>query len=152
MSSNYTDIAKTWGNVPKEQILPDGSYKLRFLKASYIEAKQEDKSDRVNFSIQPREPLDDVPQDALDDLGEDYDVTQNRIYMSFFLERGADYARVADVLHKLGIDTPETEDIKDTLKRVNKQEANGFVTSRTYTRNDGSPQTENSVTAVEAIE
>lgn len=144
--SNYADIDKlSWDEIQEPKVVPDGSWLLRLRGASYQEAKEEGKSDRVMFVHQPREPMDDVDADALRALGDNYDVTENKIYTTVFIEDGSSLFRVKKLLEQHGL-TP-AGNIKEFLKKTRDMKADviGYLVTENFTRPDGSEGQKNVV-------
>lgn len=144
MTDSYEDIAdRSWDEIPEEKTLPGGSWLLRGRSASYKPAKDDNSSPAILFIHTAKEPMDDVDDEELQALGADYDIGQNRIFTRFYLETGRDYKRVRDFLEVHGVEIDPKKSIKETLPAFKGTQAIAVLTSRSFTRNDGTTAEEN---------
>ena len=145
MSENYSDILNTqWDDIPEPKVLPDGSYLLKLRNASYQPAKGEG-DPTVMFAYKVVEPMDDVPQDENDKLGNDYDYDLNTIFSRFWISNTADWAKVRKHLEKHGVDV-SGKTPTEALKDARGSEVVAFLQQRSYTNNSGQDVTENQPT------
>jgi len=143
MSDNYEDILnQSWDQIPEAQTLPVGSYLLRGRNASYQPAKDADKSPVVLFVYQPKEPMDDVNEEELAALGENYDIADNKIFVRFYVDDNAQWDVVRNHLIKHGID-PKGKSIADSLKAFKGTEVIAYLDQRQYTNAAGEQVTQN---------
>ncbi len=151
MASDYEDILnRSWGEVPKEKLLPKGSYLLKGQSAKF-KAGDGDTNPYVLIVTSPVEAMDDVNEEEFAELGADYDVKGNRIFTRVYLERGADYDALKTILTKFGVDTSDKASLGDSLKEVRGKEVVGFIGSRTFEVR-GETRTENTVSQWAAVE
>lgn len=151
MASDYDEILnKQWDEIPDDVILPDGQYLLRVQRGAYI-APKGDNSAKVLFFMSVQEPLDDVDTDALNALGDDFDITQNEVVYTVWVEKNRDWKKVARFIDLLGVDTAG-KSILDTLKTgVVGASIVGRLGVRTFENRDGTTGTENSVSDFSAV-
>ena len=154
--SNNEDYAslghRSWKDIPEPTVLPKGSYRLRVRKASFKEAQDERSNDIALFVFSVVEPLDDVHEDDLAALGDNYDFSGNRIFVRQYLADSSDYRSLKTLLGKLGIAPDPNEEPAETLKSVKGQEIIAFLDQRTYKNNAGDNVTENTATGFIAVE
>lgn len=144
VTDNYEDIMKaSWDDLPEVQVLPVGTYRLKAQQATYQKAKAADQSPKVLFPYAVKESLDDVDPDALEELGLDYDLTENRVFASFWVETAADWQKVRMHLGKHGIDTTGGKSLEDSFKEVKGSEIFAYLEQRNFTDNTGEVRTVN---------
>lgn len=147
-ATNYADIANmTWDNIPEPKLLPDGSWLLRGRNAAYI-AKKENLNARVLFFYQAKEPMSDVDQDALAALG-DYDVTENDIVKTFWIEKQSQWNDVKAHLELHGVDV-KGQSIPDSLKAFKGSEVISYLIQKSINTANG-PKVVNEPTTFEAV-
>lgn len=136
-------LSASWGSVQKEQMLPDGTYRLKVRGYAY-KAKTEKASASVTFFLTPMEPLlasneGDVDDEAFEALGEDYDLSINSVTADFWLGEARDWSKVFSFIEKLGIDTDEVQDLsrKEVFDMAKKKEVNGYVKTDNYKTKTG---------------
>jgi hypothetical protein len=153
MSDNYEDIlSQSWDNIPVPKALPVGSYLLKAGSASFQPAKDADKSPSVLFVHSPKEAMDDVDREALEGLGENYDIAGNRLFTRIFIETAADWDKVRNLVKKHGVDVAG-KSIQDTLKAVRGREIIGYVDQNTYEdKTTGELRTGNNTKGFVAVE
>lgn len=150
-SVNYRDIADlSWSNIQEPKVVPDGSYLLRLSNAVFQPSNDESKSPRVMFVHSIKEAMEDVKTDALEALGEDYDITENKVFTTIFIEDGASWKKVEGILNKHGV--PTTGKVVDDLKKAKNSEVIGYLVSERYARADGTPGEKNKVTEFASVE
>lgn len=133
MSEDYKDILKkSWDEIPEAVALPVGSYLLKARNASFQPAKDADKSPMVMFVYAPKEAMDDVNSDALAALGENYDISDNRIFKTFFIETNADWDAVRKHIVKHGVDL-SGKSLEEGLAAVKGSEVIAYLDQKTYT-------------------
>lgn len=125
-------LTRMWDDIPKPQFLPDGSWRFRCISAKAIAPKTSDQSTRVNFAMVPEEAMDDVDTHALQAMGENYDLEDNVIFVSVWLSRNGDYAKVRNILEKMGVNC-EGRSLADSLKDAKNREFIGHVGMGSYT-------------------
>lgn len=144
MAENYEEILnRGWDEVPEVKVLPEGSWLLAGRNAAYKEPEG-DSNPFLMFVYEPKEPMDDVDTDALDELGADYDFSNNRLFFRMWLETSADWDKVRKHLVKHGIDVSGS--IKDSLDAFKGTEIVSYLEQRSYTDNAGEPQVTNDPT------
>lgn len=145
-------LDRTWEDFPEEQTLPDGTYKLVGRNAAYMPPREEGKNGKVVFFFIPKEPVEGgVDEDALASLGDDYDITENEVTTTIWIERNRDWRQVESVLKTLGVDTDGTT-LKEQFKKVKGKEVLAYVKTQSYDRNDGSKVISNVATQFQATE
>lgn len=153
MAREYADVLSTsWSDMPEPKLLPDGSWRLRANGASYQPAKDDDGSPSVLFVYRPMEPMEDVDLGELEKLGDGYDPQMNRIFKRFYINDASDWKRVKDHVVKHGVQINPAESIGETLKAVRNKDIIGYVTSKSFQTNDGTPREENDVQTFAPIE
>lgn len=133
-------LDRSWDEIPEVKALPVGSYRLRGRNASY-KAGDGDKNPFFLFVYEVREPMDDVDEDALADLGPDYDVQENRVFHRIWVETGADMDGVRKHLAKHNVPLGGT--IKDSLKAFKGTEVIAYLDQRVFENSAGETVTEN---------
>lgn len=147
--SDYKDILNTsWDEIPEPEVLPLGSWLLRVKGAKYFEPNEEkETSARVMFILGAKEPMNDVSQAELEALtAKNYDITQNRIFYTIWMEDGAAWQQVRVFLKRLGVDL-SGKSPKESLKDARGKEIVGFLDTRTYTNGAGAVVTENVISS-----
>lgn len=135
--SDYADIADlSWDNIQEPKVLPVGTYLLKLRNAKFQPSKDADKSPLVMFVYQAKEPMDDVKSEELDELGKDYDVTENKIFFRIYIEDGSSWDQVRKHLLKHGIEV--TGSVEETLKKAKGSEVLAYLEQQTFTRKDKS--------------
>lgn len=138
---DYSDLLnKSWDEIPEEQLLPDGAYRAKGRNVTFMKPKEEDKSPKIVFFYEPVEPV-DVNEDALADLGADYDLSINNLGYTVYIEGPRDLDKVRKHLALHGI---EVDPSKPILNEDNKlsfgkafvgAEIIGRITQSSYQRN-----------------
>lgn len=143
--SDYSDIANlSWDEIQEPKAAPNGSYLLRLSNAVFQPSKEEGKSPMVMFVHTIKEAMDDVKVDELEALGENYDITENKVFTSKFIEDGSSWKWVQGVLEKHGVKT--TGKVLEDLKKAKGAEVIGYLVTERFVRNDGTPGEKNKVT------
>lgn len=138
----YADILKrSWDDIPKPQLLPNGSWRLKVKNAKYMEPKAADQNPFVLVVYSPMEPLADVDEDAVGEL-DGYDVSQNRVFNRIWLETAADWDGLRNHIRKHGIDTGGRSP-EDTLKALKGTEIIAFLDRETFTNGAGEVREQN---------
>lgn len=155
MSETYEDLLKSgWNELPDPKVLPEGSWLLKKTRGSYFK-EDEDRglSARVSFEFKPVEPMDDVDAEEIDKLGPDYDIGENRVEYTIFVERSADWKRkVLPFLAKLGVGVDPNEDPRETVKkRGNGNTIIAYLGTRTFTTRDGEVVEQNTAKQFRAV-
>ena len=129
-AGDYDNILnRQWGDIPEVVLIPSGSWVLKGKNAAY-KAPSGESNGRVLFFLVPKEPMDDVPQSALDALGDDYDYSSNQIVKTVWIESNRDWKTVEKILTAMNVDMSGT--IQQTLKRVKGAEVVAFVDQREF--------------------
>lgn len=151
MSDDYNEILdRSWDELPPVQLAPDGSYLLRGRNAAYIPGK--DTSDKVLFSYNVKAPLEDVDPDELAELG-DYDITQNRVTYTMWVEDGADWDAVRKHMALHGMDLSDYKSIRESIKAFRGFEIIAYLTANSYVvKSTGETKTENKPSKFAAVE
>lgn len=150
MSGDYASILKkSWDEIPPVKVLPTGSWLLRGQNATYQEGKG-DNSPTVLFVYKAKEPMDDVSSEEMDALGDNYDVSANRIFVRFFISDNSDWDKVRKHLAKHGIDAKG--EIGDSLKAFKGSEVVAYLGTRTYTDNAGEEHEDNTASSFTPLE
>lgn len=136
MSGEYAEILdRSWDEIPAVQNLPVGTWRLRGRNMTF-RAGEGDNSDQYIMVYVPKEPLDDVDEAALEELGADYDVENNRIFYRVWVETSADLDKLRDHLAKHGIET-KGKTIRQTMEAFKGTEVFAYLDLRTYTNKSG---------------
>jgi hypothetical protein len=149
--TNYGDIANlSWNNIQEPKALPQGSYLLRLRNVVFQPSKEEGKSPRVMFVHVPREAMDDVDTSELEALGENYDIKENKIFTTTFIEDGSSWYKVKTLLEKHGAKL--SGNVQEDLKKAKNLDVMGYLKVKTFTRDDGSVAQNNEVVEFSAVE
>jgi len=152
-NDTYEEIAdRSWEDIPVEKTLPSGSWLLRGRNATYRDPKDEDGSPTVTFVHAVKEPMDDVDDGELKGLGEGYDFGQNRIFTTFWLETGKDYAKVRDFLAKHGIIVDPKKSVKESLGPFKGSEVVAILGAQSYRDKAGEEQEKNVASSFTKLE
>ncbi len=128
--SYETILARGWDNIPKPKFLPDGSYRFRCASAKAIQPKTPDGNTRVSIGFEPQEPMEDVDTEALAALGEGYDIAENTIWVTIWLQRATDYAKLRNIMEKCGLNLDDyvgKDGFENSLKALKNTECIGVV-------------------------
>jgi hypothetical protein len=152
--TDYSAILnRTWDDLPDVHNLPDGSYLLGLKNVAFMPPREEGQNGKVLFYIFPKEPM-EVDADAYAALGDDYDLTENQIVHTEWIEFNKDWKeKVFPLLAKFGIDVDPSQTIEETLKGVRKLrgEAIGHVTTKVFKTKDGTSKIDNIVTSFSPV-
>lgn len=134
MSDNYEDILnRSVDELPEPKNLPAGSWVLKAQGAArFVPAKDEGQKSQVMFFYEPIEPMDDVDDDDLAALGDDYDYANNTLVYKIWIERDTDWSRVVNHIKLHGVDTDGLT-VKEAMAAVKSARIIGGVKLRTYT-------------------
>jgi hypothetical protein len=143
-------LSRSWDEIPESQTLPDGSYLLRGRNAAYVGGKG-DNSPKVLFFFSVKEAMDDVDSEALAALGDDYDLSDNQIVATFWIEGNRSWNDVKEFLKKAGVET-KGKSQQQSLKDFKGAEIISFLKARTYTNSIGEVKVENYPTQFAAVE
>ena len=143
MAEKYSELlARQWDDIPEPQILPEGTWLLKGRNVAFFPAKEEDKSDRVAFFYEAKEPMDDVDAGELTKLGENYDFANNDIVKQFFINREKDWASVRAFLAKHGIDS-KGKTQAETFDAFKGTEVYAYLGTKSYTDSTGTAKVDN---------
>lgn len=134
-------LNRTWDEMPQEQILPVGNWRVKGKNMAYVLPKEEGKNPRVVAFITPVEPMDDVDIEKLRDLGEDYDFTTNQVTWTKWIERPKDWEGVKSLLSKFGVSSEGT--LKEQMKAFKGHEAIAYLDQGSFKTRDGETVLEN---------
>lgn len=151
MSNDYSDIANlSWSEIQEPKVAPVGSYLLRGSNAVFQPSKEEGQNPRVMFVHTVKEAMDDVSVSELEELGADYDLTENKVFTTVFIEDGSSWKRVQRILEAHGIET--SGKVLDDLKKVKGADVIGYLEKNSFKRKDGSYGENNQVTEFAKVE
>lgn len=144
--SDYAEIANlSWDNIQEPKPLPVGTYLLKLRNVTFQPSKEEGKSARVMFVHAPKEPMSDVKTDELEELGAEYDITENKIFTTVFIEDGSSWAKVKGILNKhTGVEVGG--DVLESFKKAKNSEVLGYLVTKQFERKDKTVGTNNEVT------
>lgn len=149
---DFEELAnRSWDDIPEPKLLPKGHYKVVGLRIMHRLADPEDEKSKETVTpvYVVKEALDDVPMDALAELGDDYDLTCNKLYPRFWIESDADWGKVRKHLNAIGIDTTG-RGMAETFKAFEGSQAYCYLDHRTYKNRDGEMVTENTATGFQS--
>ncbi len=142
MANDYAALADVvYSELPDEKLLPDGTWLMAGRNAAYMPPKEESKA-RLTFFYNAKEPMDDVDEGELAELGDDYDYTENDATYVIFIEGAKTWKKKVYpflALHGI-VPEDENENIKDTLKRFKGAEVYATLGQREYEDRDGQTQ------------
>jgi len=142
--STYEDILKkAWGEVPKVKLLPVGSWELEGKNASWQEPKKETGNPYFMLVYVPVRALDDVNAEALAELGEGYEVKNNRIFHRVWIETSADLDAFRKHLTKHGLNVTDEQSIEETLAAFKGSRVIVYLDQREFANNAGELVKEN---------
>lgn len=149
--SDYAEIAAlSWENIPEPKVLPAGSYLLRGKNATYQPSKDADKSPSFLFVYGVKEPMDDVPAEDLEALGDGYDVENNQIFHRIWVETAVDFDKVRKHLELHGIEVKGS--IPDTLKKFKGTQVVAYLKQRNFTDKSGANRVDNNAEQFAKVE
>lgn len=105
MSDSYEDILNmTWEDVPDAVTLPVGPYKVKGKFLSFKQAADEGQNDRFSLTFVVQGPLEGVDEDALAELGDDYDYSANQVEKTLWIDSKASWGDVRKTLLNVGVE------------------------------------------------
>lgn len=122
-------LDRSWDDMPEVVLLPTGSYKLVVRNIAYMAPKEAGQNGKVVVFFIPKAALSDVDTS---DLPEGYDITENEVTATYWIERNKDWQPVRELLKALGVDTESGTSMKDTFKAARKKEVTGYVDVRSF--------------------
>lgn len=134
MSGQYEDILKRqYGNIQKTKTLPTGSWELVCRNATF-QIPDEDSSKNPSFLIAyaPVRAMDDVDEEALSALGDNYDVGENRVFTRMWYETGRDLEAFFAHVEKHGVDVTPEMTVEEALKALKGKKIVAYLGKRTY--------------------
>lgn len=138
--SDYADIAtKAWDEVQEIKLLPVGSYLLTCRGGSIQAPKSADGNSSAMFTYEPNEAMDDVD---LAELGADYDLSGNRIFVRLWLSDANDLNKLRKHILAHGVDVKGMS-VDESIKACKGTQVAAYITTRNYTAADGNAVTEN---------
>lgn len=143
-STDYQSILnESWNNIQESIVLPVGSWLLRCRNASIQPSKSAEGNPSALFVYEPKEPMADVSEEALKELGADYNFSENRVFFRIWLETGADKDGLRKHLAKHGVNT-EGMTIGESLKAVKGTEIVAYLQQKQITnKQTGDTRVEN---------
>ena len=153
MADNYESILeRQWGDLLEITVRPVGSWLLRGLNV-VRKAPTGEGSESLLFVYEVKEPMDDVDEDELKGLGDDYDYDNNRIYARFWVDNVRDVNAVKNHLVKHGIELNESVSVIDSAKENFKgTEVVAYLDTRSYENSMGETVLDNNPTSFAPIE
>jgi hypothetical protein len=153
MAEKYSELlSRSWDDIPEPKVLPEGTWLLKGRNVAYFpENEEKEKSARVAFFYEAKEPMDDVDAEALTSLGENYDFANNDIVKQFFINRDKDWATIRTFLGKHGIDTKgKTQQAAfDAFKGA---EVFAYLGTKVFTDSSGVTRTDNDPSNFTSVE
>lgn len=147
---SYDDILdRTWDEMPETKVLPDGDWLLKGRNAAFV-APKGDGNAKVLFFYTPEQAMEDVDPSALEALGEDYDLKDNQIVFTIWIENNRDWQAVRRHLAKHGVDPTLT--IREQFKKFRGTETIARVGLRTFTNAAGESVPENTASDFREVE
>lgn len=144
-------LNKNWAAMPKKQLLPLGDWKYQHKGAGKFTPGKEGGSDRVTFVLVAKEPMENVDEDAIAELGDNYDYSLNTIFHTVFVGEAADWERVREVLEASGVELDGS--IADSLKAVKGKSVVAYTKVNTRTDNrTGADIVENVLSGFKPVE
>jgi len=129
--ADYDEILnRSWDDIQEDKLLPVGSWLLKISNISYQKG-QGDKDPVVLAVFNPKEPMTDVDDDQINELGSDYDYTQNRLFKRFYISGDADWKGVKRVLELAGVEV-KGKSIIDAFKEAKGREVVGYLEQSNY--------------------
>jgi hypothetical protein len=144
-TEKYADLVnRQWDDLPEiADYLPVGTWLLKSKNVAYFPGDEdEDKSARVVFFYEAKEPMDDVSAEELEALGGDYDFSNNDIAKQFYINRDKDWVGVKKHIELHGVDTKGLS-MPDSFKAFRNTEVMAYLGTRTYKNRSGESVTEN---------
>lgn len=150
---SYEEILKgSWDDLPEVKLLPAGSYRWVCRSAKFSPPKSEGSSPNVMFVCNAQEAMDDVSDDALAELGEEYDITANTVFHRIWLERDTDWQKVKQTITAMGVDL-DGKSLEEGLKAMKNVEFIAYTTQQTFTnKKTGVSRTENVLQGFKSVE
>lgn len=149
---NYSDVLEDgWDNIPEPKLLPTGGWRIRCRNAMFMAPKSADQKPQVLFFVEAQEPNEDVSDESLKEFGSD-DYSQADLAVRIFIEKPKDWHRVKTTLAAFGIDVSDYKTRKEALAACKDRDANCMIGVRSYVDRMGQPRTDNTVSALSAIE
>lgn len=143
--SDYAEIADlSWENIQEPKPVPVGTYLLKLKNAVFQPSKEEGRSPVVMFVHSPKEAMEDVKAEELEELGSEYDISENKVFTRIYIEDGSSWAAVRNLLAKHGVETKGS--IPETLKKAKGSEVLGYLVKDRFERKDGTVGENNKVT------
>lgn len=149
--SDYAEIAElSWDEIQEPKTLPVGTYLLKLRNVTFQPSKEEGKSPVVMFIHVPKEAMEDVKSDELEELGPEYDISENKLFTRVYIEDGSSWDQVRKLLAKHGVEVSGT--VLESFKKAKGSEVLGYLEQRTFTRKDQSVGVANNVTEFAPVE
>lgn len=150
-AANYDELLnRSWDEIPEPKTLPGGNWLLELRNIAY-KGPTDTANAKVLVFLTPKQPSEDVDSSALADLGDEYDVSENQIVHTFWVEHQRDWQAVRNFLTMLGVDMKGKSQI-ESFKAAKGGEIMGYLDERTYTNSAGQLVTENIVKAFSPLE
>ena len=142
--TDYNEMLnRSWDEIPETRTLPVGSWLLEGRNIVYME-KSGTTNARALLFYKPLEPMTDVNVKELEALGKDYDLSNNDVVATFWLERNKDWEALREHLELHGINTkgkPQIETFKafKGSKIVSYLDVKNFKTKTGAMKEDNEP-------------
>lgn len=147
---SYDDILdRTWDEMPEAKILPDGDWLLKGRNAAFVGPKG-DTNAKVLFFYIPEQAMEDVDPEALAALGDDYELSDNQIVFTIWIESNRDWQSVRRHLEKHGVDPSLT--IREQFKKFKGTEAVATLGFRSFQTSTGDTVQENTASNFRSVE
>src|SRR5512138_197090 len=145
--SDYADILKqSWADIPQPKLLPVGSWELRCTSAKLAPPKQADQKVQVQFSFAPVEPMSDVSDEALQELGtDDYSAATEAIFHRMFFSSPSDKQKVRTLLLRLGVANVDELSVEQSLKAAVNGTAVAYLVQESYQAKSGETGVKNAI-------
>lgn len=143
---DHNEIAKkSWGDIQPPALLPVGCWSLTCRAAKLMPPKKEGGKLQVLFMFEATEPMSDVSDEALAQLGDNWEERVENIAHRPWFESASDMQKVRKLLVKLGVTNVDELSIEQSLKAAVNGTVVGYVVQETFTGADGTPGTKNAV-------
>lgn len=124
-------LNKQWGDVPKDVILPAGSYRLKCLKVKNDKPNEVIDTEKVLFMYSVVEPCDDVDMKAFGAIAPK-DIQALVLMKDFWLRGGRDYRALTAHMVKHGVDLSKTTKRDECYPLLPGSELIAFIEPENY--------------------
>ncbi len=131
-TKNYEEtLNRQWADVPKDVILPAGSYRLKLNKVKNDKPKEDGDVEKVLFIYSVVEPCDDVDVAAFQALPAK-DVQALALMRDFWLRGGRDYRALTQHMVKHGVDISKCSKRDEAYPMLAGSEIIAFIEPENY--------------------